>query len=71
MKKHQEGGGNTVRNVVCAGCTWTAFEQRLPYGPSRRSLVFMSDRVARRVKQYPPNWFELSDSALAEISSNA
>jgi len=71
MKTHDESSQSGVRNVLCGGCTWTVFEQRMPYGPSRRSLVFMSDRVARRVKQYPANWFELSDSALADISSNA
>jgi hypothetical protein len=71
MKKEGDFSERAVRNVVCGGCTWTVFEQRVPYGPSRCSLVFMSDRVARRVKQYPANWFELSDSALADISANA
>jgi hypothetical protein len=59
-----------VRDLVSEGYTWTVYEQRLPYERSWRTLVFMSDRVVRRVKHFPPNWFELSDSALAEISTN-
>jgi hypothetical protein len=32
------------------------------------SLVFSTDDVMRRVRNYPSNWFELSDEALFEVS---
>lgn len=32
------------------------------------SLVFESDGVLRRVRDYPPNWRELSDNELMEVS---
>lgn len=71
MKTPQASDEKTVRNLVSEGCTWTVYEQQLPYAPSWRTLIFMSDRIARRVTQYPPNWFELSDSALAEVGTGA
>jgi len=61
-----------VRNVFHQGCTWTICERPIPYGePHGNALVFMSDHAARRVKRYPSNWFELTDDALAQLSSNA
>jgi hypothetical protein len=32
------------------------------------SLVFTSDMVMRRVRNYPPNWIELSDAELIALS---
>jgi hypothetical protein len=32
------------------------------------SLVFESDGVLRRVRDYPPNWRDLSDAELMEVS---
>jgi len=58
-----------ARNIVSDGCAWTVYERPVPYRPSQRALVFMSDRVARRVTRYPANWFDLSDDALAELSN--
>jgi hypothetical protein len=34
-----------------------------------RSLVFSSDGVMRRVRDYPPNWAELSDEELIRLST--
>jgi hypothetical protein len=34
-----------------------------------RSLVFSTDGVMRRVRNYPPNWFQLSDAELMQLSS--
>ena len=33
-----------------------------------RSLVFSTDGVMRRVRDFPPNWFELSDHDLLALS---
>ena len=37
------------------------------YGPA---LLFFSDGIGRRVRQYPANWRELSDEELYAISWN-
>jgi hypothetical protein len=34
-----------------------------------RSLVFSTDGVMRRVRDFPANWFELSDEELFRLSS--
>lgn len=70
MKTEDHTRGGTVRSLESDGYTWTVYEQQLPYGQAWRTLVFMSDRVVRRVKQYPPNWFDLPDSELAQVSTN-
>ncbi len=33
-----------------------------------RSLIFWSDGAVRRVRDYPDDWHELSDEALAQLS---
>lgn len=35
-----------------------------------RSLVFSTDGVMRRVRDFPANWFELSDYELLALSSH-
>jgi hypothetical protein len=60
-----------ARSVVYEGRVWAVSERPVPYKKDRWSLVFTSDRVARRVQHYPANWFELSDEALAEICAHA
>jgi hypothetical protein len=35
---------------------------------SATSLVFSSDDVMRRVRDYPPNWIDLSDEDLIALS---
>lgn len=46
--------------------TWCVYEDRHPFFGA--SLIFDSDRIARRVRSYPPNWRELTDEQLAELS---
>jgi hypothetical protein len=51
------------------GRKWTVFESTLPY--DRRgtcTLVFESVDVMRRVRDFPPDWFERSDDALLALS---
>jgi len=71
VKTTRQPDREIVRSVVSEGCTWTVDERPVPYGHSQHALVFMSDRIARRVKHYPANWFELPDEALAALSSRA
>jgi hypothetical protein len=52
------------------GGAWLVQEIR-DWGYDRRasfSLVFTNDTVMRRVRNYPPNWIELSDADLIAIS---
>lgn len=60
-----------ARSVVHEGRVWAVSEHPVPYKRDRWSLVFASDRMARRVQQYPANWFELSDEALAELCASS
>jgi hypothetical protein len=71
MQETAVSSSAVVRNVVHEGCTWTVCERPIPYNRHRHALVFMSERVARRVKRYPSNWFELPDEALAQLSASA
>lgn len=52
------------------GGAWIVQEIR-DWGYDRRasfSLVFTSDTAMRRVRNYPPNWIELSDADLIAVS---
>jgi hypothetical protein len=52
------------------GGAWLVQEIR-DWGYDRRassSLVFTNDNVMRRVRNYPPNWIDLSDAELMAIS---
>jgi hypothetical protein len=52
------------------GQTWLVSER--PYSEYDRrtgsSLIFSSELAVRRVRDYPSNWFALSDSDLAALS---
>jgi len=45
---------------------WSVYEDRHPHFGS--SLIFESDRCARRVREYPRNWRDLSDEQLLALS---
>jgi hypothetical protein len=49
---------------------WTVSERAVPYADPRGtgSLIFDSDYSVRRVRNFPTNWFELSDAELCVIS---
>jgi hypothetical protein len=50
---------------------WTVHEkQPASDTPDAASLLFVSDYSIRRVRDYPANWFELSDAELFEVSLN-
>ena len=57
------------RHLVADGVRWSV---RLFTSPcdrrSRPDLLFESDHVVRRVRNYPDGWRELSDEALIALS---
>jgi len=52
------------------GNQWRVRESSFsPYDRRRgRSLIFWSDGAVRRVRDYPDDWYELSDDELAQLS---
>jgi hypothetical protein len=55
------------------GEDWEVFEAPLP-AYDRRSgfcLIFESRDIIRRVRNYPSNWYDLSEGALRELSSKS
>lgn len=58
------------RRVVAVGLTvWQVFEH-VPADDrhSRPTLVFLSDAAMRRVRDFPPEWWNLPDDALMAVS---
>lgn len=59
-----------ARRIPADGALWLVYEL-LPAPYDRRqspSLIFESDAVVRRVRDYPANWRELSDDDLLALS---
>ena len=57
------------RVVVIQGQSFSVQEEPCSHaGHTESSLVFSSERVARRVRSYPPDWYSLPDEALAQLS---
>ena len=60
----------TARRLIVEDVPWLVYE--LPALPFDRratsSLVFESENAIRRVRNYPPEWRELSDTDLWELS---
>jgi hypothetical protein len=52
------------------GQVWNVSEQQFSEYDRRRgsSLIFTSDLAVRRVRNYPADWFALTDEALASLS---
>jgi hypothetical protein len=58
-----------VRQVMWEGVRWTVREMDLPEDAvAGRSLVFASAAIVRRVRNYPPDWYEWSDASLYALS---
>jgi hypothetical protein len=59
--------------VDSEGSRWRVYEQ--PFSDYDRrsgvSLIFSSEGAVRRVRNYPPNWSELSDRELMALSWKA
>ena len=64
--RHHESAVRFIRTV---DAEWRVYEQVSVYDRRQApDLVFESDGVIRRVRNYPPNWKELSDAALLAVS---
>lgn len=56
--------------IFCAGSRrWSVYEDLRCY--VGKSLIFESDRIARRVRNYSANWRNLTDEQLAESACRA
>ena len=55
------------------GTRWQVSERPFADYDRRRglSLIFASDSAVRRVREYPANWFTLSDEELRQLSWKA
>jgi hypothetical protein len=56
--------------VDAEGRRWAVYESPVPY--DRRAtltLVFVSPEIMRRVRNFPPDWFEWSEADLLELSN--
>ena len=55
------------------GTRWQVSERHFADYDRRRglSLIFASDSAVRRVREYPANWFTLSDEELHQLSWRA
>jgi hypothetical protein len=72
MRQETVGGrlGSRVVFDRATNTQWVVFEIRnAPYDRrDGRSLVFSTDGVMRRVRNYPENWVELGDDDLLQVS---
>lgn len=61
--------GRFLRSFTIEGELWEVYEDRRQGPPSHGpSLVFLAERVARRVHRYPDDWRRLSDEQLYALS---
>ena len=59
------------REIVVESDVWIVYEMPpKANGDSSPSLVFSSTKIVRRVRHFPGNWRELTDSALYETSQS-
>jgi len=67
IMEHSEG---LTRIVEGGGRVWSVAEVDFPTfeDATCRYLIFSCDSVIRKVRAYPPDWRERTDSALYEVS---
>ncbi len=56
------------REIVIDGALWRVYEQDAFHPDASPCLIFLGPGVARRVRTYPADWFDLSDDALVRLS---
>lgn len=62
-------GESPVRVIQMDATEWRVYEQPPVYDRRRRpDLVFESEGVIRRVRNYPTNWLDLTDDELFAVS---
>ena len=66
-RRAQCHGGS--RQIIVADRHWRVYEREDAYDRRRGCmLVFESTDVLRLVRQYPPNWRDLSDEELLDLT---
>lgn len=74
QRKHLSGTSSDLTRTIVdqEGRVWLVREMRSPSYDRRdsASLVFLTDEVMRRVRDYPAEWRTLSDEALYALSMN-
>ena len=59
----------TARRVPSEGALWLVYELASSYDRRHAPcLIFESDNIVRRVRNFPANWRELSDDDLLALS---
>jgi len=56
---------DTARRLEVDGVLWLVYEVGPPYDGRGTSLVFESEHVVRRVRNYPARWRDSPDAELA------
>jgi sugar/nucleoside kinase (ribokinase family) len=67
----QESTPSPIRRFIAAdGREWRVRESPLPKFDRRsgRCLIFETVDAARRIRDYPANWYELTEDELEELS---
>ena len=66
----QNAAPATVRRISADGLRWVVQEVQAPAFDRRGGthLLFDGETIMRRVREFPKNWFDLSDEELYELS---
>lgn len=64
-----DSSGHRTRTFVAEGALWTVRLRTSTYDRRGPDLVFESDHLIRRVRDFPERWYELTDEQLFALSS--
>ncbi|HKW47797.1 MAG TPA: hypothetical protein VJN70_10140 [Gemmatimonadaceae bacterium] len=56
-----------ARRICVNGEVWLVYELPSQYDRRGPSLVFESENVVRRVRNFPPDWLHVADTDLARV----
>ena len=61
-------GARAERTLMCDGHRWLVYEHTRAFDRrSRPDLVFESEAVVRRVRNYPTDWLKIDEAKLCEV----
>lgn len=63
-----DSSAHLTRSFVAEGAMWTVRLRLGTYDRRRPDLVFESEHIIRRVRDYPENWHTLADEQLFALS---
>lgn len=67
MRNDVGNAKETARRVYIDGVVWLVYELPAQYDRRGPSLVFESEKVVRRARDYPPGWLQLADTDLVRV----